>query len=161
MNNNVVSLQIDTAGIMAMNRVDRIVLDPIRTYACTRTGVRVTPPTTYYEFCLHWLKASLLVLSHCANIFNNFMCLQNWIALCYMSAVFLPASTTYDFYSNRLNASLLFQHLYLPVKLKYICIELLYLNLSGKSHSLYQLPSNSVVEIELKRPSIEIKNKLF
>ena len=28
-----------------MNRVDRIVLDPIRTYACTRTartGVRVT-----------------------------------------------------------------------------------------------------------------------
>ena len=30
---------------MAMNRVDRIVLDPIRTYACTRTahtGVRVT-----------------------------------------------------------------------------------------------------------------------
>jgi hypothetical protein len=41
----VVSLQINTAGIMAMNRVDRIVLDPIRTYACTRTartGVRVT-----------------------------------------------------------------------------------------------------------------------
>ena len=33
-----------------MNRVDRIVLDPIRTYACTRTartGVRVTArPTT-------------------------------------------------------------------------------------------------------------------
>ena len=30
---------------MAMNRMDRIVLDPIRTYACTRTarpGVRVT-----------------------------------------------------------------------------------------------------------------------
>ena len=30
---------------MAMNRVDRIVLDPDRTYACTRTartGVRVT-----------------------------------------------------------------------------------------------------------------------
>ena len=30
-----------------MNRVDRIVLDPIRTYACTRTartGVRVTVP---------------------------------------------------------------------------------------------------------------------
>ena len=45
MDNNVVSLQINTAGIMAMNRVDRIVLDPIRTYACTRTartGVRVT-----------------------------------------------------------------------------------------------------------------------
>ena len=45
--NNVVSLQINTAGIMAMNRVDRIVLDPIRTYACTRTartGVRVTVP---------------------------------------------------------------------------------------------------------------------
>ena len=43
--NNVVSLQINTAGIMAMNRVDRDVLDPIRTYACTRTartGVRVT-----------------------------------------------------------------------------------------------------------------------
>ena len=43
--NNVVSLQINTAGIMAMNRVDRIVLDPNRTYACTRTartGVRVT-----------------------------------------------------------------------------------------------------------------------
>ena len=43
--NNVVSLQINTAGIMAMNRVDWIVLDPIRTYACTRTactGVRVT-----------------------------------------------------------------------------------------------------------------------
>ena len=43
--NNVVSLQINTAGIMAMNRVDRIVLDSIRTYACTRTartGVRVT-----------------------------------------------------------------------------------------------------------------------
>ena len=42
---NVVSLQINTAGIMAMNRVDRIVLDPIRTYACTRTartGVWVT-----------------------------------------------------------------------------------------------------------------------
>ena len=47
MNNNVVSLQINTADIMAMNRVDRIVLDPIRTYACTRTtrtGVRVTVP---------------------------------------------------------------------------------------------------------------------
>ena len=47
--NNVVSLQINTAGIMAMNRVDRIVLDPIRTYACTRTartGVRVTPTST-------------------------------------------------------------------------------------------------------------------
>ena len=47
MGNNVVSLQINTAGIMAMNRVDRIVLDPIRTYACTRTartGVRVTVP---------------------------------------------------------------------------------------------------------------------
>ena len=45
MNNNVVSLQVNTAGIVAMNRVDRIVLDPIRTYACTRTartGVRVT-----------------------------------------------------------------------------------------------------------------------
>ena len=43
--NNVISLQINTAGIMAMNRVDRIVLDPIRTYACTRTartGVWVT-----------------------------------------------------------------------------------------------------------------------
>ena len=43
--NNVVSLQINTAGIMATNRVDRIVLDPIRTYACTRTartGVQVT-----------------------------------------------------------------------------------------------------------------------
>ena len=41
------SLQINTAGIMAMNRVDRIVLDPIRTYACTRTartGVWVTVP---------------------------------------------------------------------------------------------------------------------
>lgn len=25
-----------------MNRVDRIVLDPNRTYPCTRTGVRVT-----------------------------------------------------------------------------------------------------------------------
>ena len=47
--NNVVSLQVNTAGIMAMNRVDRIVLDPIRTYACTctaRTGVRVTVPLT-------------------------------------------------------------------------------------------------------------------
>ena len=46
MSNNVVSLQINTADIMAMNRVDRIVLDPIRTYACTRaarTGVRVIP----------------------------------------------------------------------------------------------------------------------
>ena len=45
MDSKVVSLQINTAGIMAMNRVDRIVLDPIRTYACTRTartGVRVT-----------------------------------------------------------------------------------------------------------------------
>ena len=43
--NKVVSLQINTAGIMAMNRMARIVLDPIRTYACTRTartGVRVT-----------------------------------------------------------------------------------------------------------------------
>ena len=42
---NVVSLQINTADIMVMNRVDQIVLDPIRTYACTRTartGVRVT-----------------------------------------------------------------------------------------------------------------------
>ena len=38
MNNNVVSLQINTADIMAMNRVDRIVLDPIRTYVCTRTA---------------------------------------------------------------------------------------------------------------------------
>ena len=45
MDKNVVNLQINTADIMAMNRVDRIVLDPIRTYACTRTartGVRVT-----------------------------------------------------------------------------------------------------------------------
>ena len=41
MDNNVVSLQINTVGIMAMNRVDRIVLNPIRTYACTRTGVGV------------------------------------------------------------------------------------------------------------------------
>ena len=41
-----VSLQVNTVGIMAMNRMDRIVLDPVRTYACTRTartGVRVTP----------------------------------------------------------------------------------------------------------------------
>ena len=47
MDSNVVSLQINTAGIIAMNRVDRIVLDPIRTRACTRTartGVRVTVP---------------------------------------------------------------------------------------------------------------------
>ena len=47
MDSKVVRLQINTAGIMAMNRVDRIVLDPIRTYACTRTartGVRVTVP---------------------------------------------------------------------------------------------------------------------
>ena len=49
MSNNVVSLQINTAGIMAMNRVDRIVrtYDLIRPYACTRTartGVRVTVP---------------------------------------------------------------------------------------------------------------------
>ena len=29
MDNNVVSLRINTADIMAMNRVDRIVLDPI------------------------------------------------------------------------------------------------------------------------------------
>ena len=46
MNNKVIRLQINTADIMAMNRVDRIVLDPNRTYACTRTartGVRVTP----------------------------------------------------------------------------------------------------------------------
>ena len=45
--NNVVSLQVNTAGIMAMNRMDRIVLDPVRTYACTRTArtdVRVTVP---------------------------------------------------------------------------------------------------------------------
>ena len=44
--NNVVSLQVITAGIMARKRMDRIVLDPVRTYACTRTartGVRVTP----------------------------------------------------------------------------------------------------------------------
>ena len=41
MNNNVVSLQIDTAGIMAMNRVDRIVLDPIR------TNVRMYPYSPY------------------------------------------------------------------------------------------------------------------
>ena len=42
-----VSLQVNTADIMAMNRVDRIVLDPDRTYACTRTaraGVQVTVP---------------------------------------------------------------------------------------------------------------------
>ena len=39
---NVVSLQINTAGIMAMNRVDRIEDDPFRTYAST--GVRVTVP---------------------------------------------------------------------------------------------------------------------
>ena len=47
MNNNVVSLQINTADIMTTNRMERIVLDPIRTYACTRTaraGVRVTVP---------------------------------------------------------------------------------------------------------------------
>ena len=47
MDSNVVSLQINTADIMGMNRVDRIVLDPIRTYACTRTartGVRVAVP---------------------------------------------------------------------------------------------------------------------
>ena len=43
MDNKVVRLQINTADIMAMNRVDRIVLDPNRTYACTRTGERVTP----------------------------------------------------------------------------------------------------------------------
>ena len=45
MDNNVVSLQVNTTDIMAMNRVDRIVLDLIRTYACVRTartGVRVT-----------------------------------------------------------------------------------------------------------------------
>ena len=30
MDNNLVSLQINTADIMAMNRVNRIVLDPIR-----------------------------------------------------------------------------------------------------------------------------------
>ena len=44
-----VSLQVNTAGIMAMNRMDRIVLDPVRTYACTRrarTGVRVTMELT-------------------------------------------------------------------------------------------------------------------
>ena len=47
MNNNVVSLQINTVDIMTTNRMERIVLDPIRTYACTRTaraGVRVTVP---------------------------------------------------------------------------------------------------------------------
>ena len=66
MNNNVVSLQINTADIMAMNRVDRIVLDPIRTYACTRTctGVRVTPQahamnnTFRCEFCLKVVSMS-------------------------------------------------------------------------------------------------------
>ena len=49
--NNVVSLQVNTAGIMAMNRMDRIVLDPVRTYACTRTartGVRVTGSQRHY-----------------------------------------------------------------------------------------------------------------
>ena len=48
MNRNVVSLQINTAAIMAMNRMERIVLVPIRTYTCTRTarmGVRVTTPS--------------------------------------------------------------------------------------------------------------------
>ena len=34
---NVISLQISTADIMRRNRVDRIVLDPNRTHACTRT----------------------------------------------------------------------------------------------------------------------------
>ena len=47
MASNVVSLQINTADNMAMRRMERIVLDPVRTYACTRTariGVRVTVP---------------------------------------------------------------------------------------------------------------------
>ena len=51
---DVVSLQVNTAGIMAMNRMDRIVLDPVRTYACTRTastGVRVTyAPFVFYDY---------------------------------------------------------------------------------------------------------------
>ena len=41
---------------MAMNRVDRIVLDPNRTYACTRTvrtGVRVTTVSTK---CSDWIQ---------------------------------------------------------------------------------------------------------
>ena len=56
MSNNVVSLQINTADIMVMNRVDQIVLDPIRTYACTRTartGVRVTLPVLLSSPAVH------------------------------------------------------------------------------------------------------------
>ena len=67
MSNNVVSLQINTADIMAMNRVDRIVLDLIRTYACTRTartGVRVTFALRRSSFHAHWMLcfASLMVV---------------------------------------------------------------------------------------------------
>lgn len=41
---DVFSLQINIAGMMSMKRVDRVVLEPVRTYACTRT-VRVTVPS--------------------------------------------------------------------------------------------------------------------
>ena len=45
--------------MMAMNRMDRIVLDPSRTYACTRTartGVRVTVPLSLEKGVLPKLK---------------------------------------------------------------------------------------------------------
>jgi hypothetical protein len=42
MDSNVISLQIIIAGIHVMKRMGRIVRDPHRTYACTRTAVRVT-----------------------------------------------------------------------------------------------------------------------
>ena len=48
MDNNVVSLQINTAAIMAANRMER----PIRTYTCTRTastGVRTTMLLSLYR----------------------------------------------------------------------------------------------------------------
>ena len=39
---NVICLQLNTAGRISMNRVDRIVFDQVRAVACTRTSALVT-----------------------------------------------------------------------------------------------------------------------
>ena len=56
-----------------MNRVDRIVLDPNRTYACTRTartGVRVTVPLSLSK------RGVLTIKIHLQN--TNYECLCNY-----------------------------------------------------------------------------------
>ena len=57
-----VSLQVNTADIMAMNRMDRIVLDPNRTYVCTRTartGVRVTSWVGAVHICISTINSCM------------------------------------------------------------------------------------------------------